>query len=425
MHLRARRAGRDSIPVRRLARHLTPLPRRKAIPLVALLPPLAACGDAVGPGTPPEPLRAVAWNEVARGLVADRHTPPPFAARAYALLAVAQHEALAALPPSPTPGWRRVAIGAALEAASLPVLQYLFPEDAALLAAAAREIHGPPASGSAAEAGRAAGEAAAAAALDRGRGDGSDAPWDGALPTIPGSWYPEGDPPPSPVGPRFGEVRPWVLASGADLDPGPPSAWGSPEFLGSLEEVRQVAEGRTAEHERIARFWEDGPGTAGPPGRFNRIACDLIVEARLDEEEAARILALLNMAEADAAIAVWAAKYRYWVMRPSQADPRITLVVGLPNFPAYPSGHSAFGAVGAGVLGVFFPHASEELHRMAEENGVSRIYGGVHYMFDNTAGLELGYRVATLVLNAHGVPTEVVPVAGRDSRPRRPRPAAR
>jgi membrane-associated phospholipid phosphatase len=76
--------------------------------------------------------------------------------------------------------------------------------------------------------------------------------------------------------------------------------------------------------------------------------------------------------------------------------------IGLPNFPAYPSGHSSFSGAAEVVLSAYFPADAAELHRFAEENGLSRIYGGVHYDFDNTAGLELGRRVASLALSAGG-----------------------
>ena len=108
------------------------------------------------------------------------------------------------------------------------------------------------------------------------------------------------------------------------------------------------------------------------------------------------MLAVLNVAASDAIIACFEAKYHYWTIRPSQADTTLVLAdsVGLPNFPSFPSGHAcSAGAFGA-VLGHFFPHARAEFTRIAEEQAMSRLYGGIHYRFDNDEGLALGRLVA-------------------------------
>jgi membrane-associated phospholipid phosphatase len=104
------------------------------------------------------------------------------------------------------------------------------------------------------------------------------------------------------------------------------------------------------------------------------------------------------MAMMDAGIAVWDAKYAYWCIRPSQADPAITTPVGLPNFPAYPSGHSGFSGAGSDVLGYLFPSERARLQAMAEEVAMSRLYGGVHFRFDNEAGLQVGRAVAAMAI---------------------------
>ena len=65
---------------------------------------------------------------------------------------------------------------------------------------------------------------------------------------------------------------------------------------------------------------------------------------------AARLFALLNMAMHDAAVATWDTKFAYYNPRPSQLDPSIRTLLGLPNFPSYISGHSTFSAAAAEVL---------------------------------------------------------------------------
>jgi membrane-associated phospholipid phosphatase len=72
--------------------------------------------------------------------------------------------------------------------------------------------------------------------------------------------------------------------------------------------------------------------------------------------------------------------------------------VSRPNFPSYPSAHSCLSAAAAGVLAGFFPAVRGELDAMVEEAGMSRIYAGLHFRFEVTAGQRLGYAVAELAL---------------------------
>jgi membrane-associated phospholipid phosphatase len=74
------------------------------------------------------------------------------------------------------------------------------------------------------------------------------------------------------------------------------------------------------------------------------------------------------------------------------------LPVGLPNFPAYTSGHSSFSGAAADVLAYFFPREQETLRAMAEEAAISRLYGGIHYRFDSERGLEQGRAIAQLAI---------------------------
>ena len=122
----------------------------------------------------------------------------------------------------------------------------------------------------------------------------------------------------------------------------------------------------------------------------------------------ARAFALLNVAEADAAVAAWDCKYAYWSPRPVNAsrdlglDPTWQSYIPTPPFPAYVSGHSAFSAAAAEVLGHLFPRRAGEFRSMAEEAGASRVYGGIHYQSDNRDGLSLGKEVGRRVIEAAG-----------------------
>src|SRR5207244_10911326 len=147
----------------------------------------------------------------------------------------------------------------------------------------------------------------------------------------------------------------------------------------------------------IAFKWNDGAGTYTPPGHWNDIAGAYIRDARMSEVRAARAFALLNMAMHDAAVGCWGVKFLYFNPRPVQLDPAIKTVIGLPNFPAYPSGHSTFSAAAATVLSYFFPDASSSFVAMADEAGISRVYGGIHYPTDVQRGKEHGVRIGESV----------------------------
>jgi membrane-associated phospholipid phosphatase len=116
----------------------------------------------------------------------------------------------------------------------------------------------------------------------------------------------------------------------------------------------------------------------------------------MSNAEAARVYAVLNTATSDAVIACFEAKYHYWTIRPSQADTTLVLAddVSLPNFPSFPSGHACSAGAFDAVLGHFFPDQRAEFTRIAEEQAMSRLYGGIHYRFDNDGGLALGRVVA-------------------------------
>jgi membrane-associated phospholipid phosphatase len=70
------------------------------------------------------------------------------------------------------------------------------------------------------------------------------------------------------------------------------------------------------------------------------------------------------------------------------------LTFGLPNHPSYPSGHSCVSAAAATVLKELFPERGAEVDGWVEEAGLSRLYAGIHYRFDITAGADLGRAVA-------------------------------
>ena len=172
----------------------------------------------------------------------------------------------------------------------------------------------------------------------------------------------------------------------------PPPAYGSPTFLAALEEVRRVARERTPEQTKLAQLWN----AADPWAPWNETASAAIRRHHLSDADAARVYAVLNAASSDAVIACFEAKYHYWSIRPSQADTTIMLAdsVSLPNFPSYPSGHACSAGAFDAVLGHFFPQDRAEFTKIAEDQAMSRLYGGIHYRFDDDEGLALGRVVA-------------------------------
>jgi membrane-associated phospholipid phosphatase len=104
------------------------------------------------------------------------------------------------------------------------------------------------------------------------------------------------------------------------------------------------------------------------------------------------------MAMHDVAVGCWDTKFKYFNPRPAQVDPSIKTTIGLPNFPAYPSGHSTFSAAAATVLSYLFPQGAKDFDAMADEAGVSRLYGGIHYRSDIVNGKAHGARIGAAVV---------------------------
>ena len=256
------------------------------------------------------------------------------------------------------------------------------------------------------------GERVAGDAIRRARTDGSDrrtaAP--PPLSSDPGRW--RAAPPLNihiPQEPLAGEWRPWVRASN-ELQPPPPPEYGSPQFWAEAEEVYRVWQGLTPKQKKIADDWNLQAGSVTPPGVWNQRAIELIRSERLAPAKTARILATLNIAMNDAAIACWRAKYRWWKVRPVTAirerfDPKFLPHLITPPHPSYVSGHSTVSGAAEIALTAFFPERRADLHAFAEEAAMSRLWGGIHYRSDDDEGLRLGRRVGALVVKqALGAP---------------------
>lgn len=331
--------------------------------------------------------------EALRRLSAAR---PPLLMRTYGMVSVAQYAATRAASDS-----RTASVAAAVASASAAVLMGLY-RDSAAQAVVARTLAADLAAARSTtsydaeriEAGMALGAAVAQQVLAGAPQLEIAAPWEGTIPTGPGRWFSAPGTP--PLGITFATATPWLLTSPGQFRPGQPPAFASPAWKAALAEVHAVARSRTAEQVAIAQRWN----AADPWAHWNERASALIRNARLSEREAARVLAVMNAGAADAMIACFEAKYHYWTIRPTQADSTLTLApeVRLPNFPSFPSGHACSAGAFEQTLVAFFPTERAALVRVAEEQAMSRLYAGVHYRFDNDAGLALGRTVARYAL---------------------------
>ena len=351
-----------------------------------------------------EATASVRWSAITRDFISAKPAatkPNPVAAfRAFAYVSLAQYRAVAAAeeqhgrPPHASPQ-------GAVAAASTVVLSALFPADAAFFESQLRlqenEVAGSQKAQSAFAAGAIVGRVVGAEVVELARSDRFDAVWTGSVPTGPGYWSSDLNPPGPPQLPLLGEMRPFFMESGDQFRPAPPPAFGSPEFLAALDEVRRLSEGRTAEQLRIAQRWALTTGSL-VSGFWNEEASELIARYHLNERRAARALALVHMAAIDATIACYDAKYTYWLIRPYRADPAITTPVGRPNHPSYPSSHGCSSGAAAYVLAALFPADADQLVAMADEAAESRLYAGIHYRFDKDAALGIARQVAALAL---------------------------
>lgn len=251
--------------------------------------------------------------------------------------------------------------------------------------------------------------------------------------TEAGDWAPT---PPAflnPLLPQWPQVKPWIMTSGDQFRPKAPPKISGKAYAKDLNAVKQIGSAssttRTSDQTAIAHFWANGPGTTTPPGHWNVVAQIAAEQKQTSLSQNAHLFAVLNTTLADAAIVSWDAKYVYDLWRPVTAirqadtdnnaatvkDPLWTPLLVTPPFPTYTSGHSTFSGAGAAVLKGFFgtdrmrfvlpsetPGVADRVFtsfsQAAIESGVSRIYAGIHFNFDNVEGLNSGAKLGEFAL---------------------------
>jgi PAP2 superfamily len=213
-------------------------------------------------------------------------------------------------------------------------------------------------------------------------------------------WKSLANPPAPPAYPALGAMRPFVMDAGNMFRVAPPPSMSSIKFANDMAEILHYTVAPTRESTRVAKFYDMTTGTMAA-GYWNEQAEGMIRKNNVAELQAARILATMNAAIVDALIACHDSKYVYWVPRPSQAEPTVKPLIGVPNHPSYPSNHSCLSTAAGMVLAHFFPSERSRLEKAANEAGLSRIYAGIHYRFDIDAGEEIGRKVAALAAARH------------------------
>lgn len=441
-----------------------PAPRRPGFALRTRAPALALAAALAGAqafsqesrsGSPARSLASQGnpvtdWCALMLDAIRTDTTNPTLSSRNLAILGAATHDAVNSIVRTHQPYRVQVAVApdAHVEAAAISagheVMLSLYPGFRArteeLFAAQRRSL---PTNNAVTE-GLGAGREAARHLLSERGSDGSNTEIPYIPSDAPGQWRRTAPFFRPPLTPHWGRVRTFCLPSLDAFRPGPPPALDSREYADALNEVKRLggknSRDRTPEQAEIASFWSDFSYTAMPPGHWHEIAATLARDRHLPVPETARLLALIGLAQADAAIVCWDAKYRWNLWRPitaiqraaedgnplTEPDPAWEDFLVSPPFPAYTSGHSSFSKASAQVLTHFFGtdalhftarsdtlpgvlRTFESVSVCADEVGISRIYGGIHFAFDNVEGKRTGGRIGDYVFDNFLIPVDALP----------------
>jgi hypothetical protein len=388
----------------------------------------------------PGPDPVLQWNAVTLATATAAGKDPVAQQRIFSLVHLAIFEAVNAITGDFEPylGSLPAAPGASPHAAAIAaahaVLTESLPAHAATLDAARASSLANVPDGPAKEAGVALGAAAARAMIDHRSNDGFEPP-DSYVPAVtePGHWQLTSScPPEGGVFLHLRTAKPFGIGRSDQFRAEPPPPLTSRRYARDLNELKAVggADSRARPPDRadVARFYAAVLNVA----TWNPVARQIALAQKRSIGDNARAFALLNMAMTDALIAVFDSKYHYTFWRPetaiaaadaddnprTQPDPAFTPFITTPCHPSYPAGHGVTAGAARRVLERVYdagPHAIHmsnpavpdvrlrytTLREIADDIDDARIYGGIHYRFDQRAGGRQGRRIASYILRHH------------------------
>ncbi|MBC7903286.1 MAG: vanadium-dependent haloperoxidase [Gemmatimonadaceae bacterium] len=252
-----------------------------------------------------------------------------------------------------------------------------------------------------------------------------------------GRWVPTPPMYGSAVEPHWMEVRPFVLDSPSQCKPVRPPVFDvankKSAFHVNMTAIKNIGDSLTEEQKDIADFWDDNPfklNVSGhvqfatkkfsPAGHWMNIVGIAAKEAKADFNTTVAAYAQTSIALFDGFISCWDEKFRSNYIRPETAinkyiDQNWQPYIQTPPFPSYTSGHSTISAAAAETMTNFFgdklsftdtsslefglkSRKLNSFREAAKEAGMSRLYGGIHYSFDNEAGAISGTNVGKIVI---------------------------
>lgn len=251
---------------------------------------------------------------------------------------------------------------------------------------------------------------------------------------IEGSWYPT---PPgyfAPVEPYFNTIRPFTLDSAAQFKPAPPEPFSADKKSGFYAQMQEVyAQDLTEEKRAIAAFWDCNPFALqdnghlmvgmkkiSPGAHWMGIAGIACQKSKASVAKTIQVYTTLAIGLMDGFYCCWDEKYRSNRIRPETAirkyiDPKWKPFLQTPPFPEYLSGHSTISSAAATILTHFFgdnfaytdtveerfglkKRSFTSFKQAAAEAGISRLYGGIHFIDAITNGQKQGEKVGELVI---------------------------
>ncbi|HTU66091.1 MAG TPA: vanadium-dependent haloperoxidase [Steroidobacteraceae bacterium] len=281
------------------------------------------------------------------------------------------------------------------------------------------------------------GREAARRILEKRANDGWSTPQSFTPPALPGVWQPT---PPAFAPAAFaqaGDAKPFALPTPYYFLPRRPPALNSQEYADAVNEIKAIGGAtsavRTADQTVLARNWASIGYKELWSAQWNHVARDTARFAGLSQIETARLFALLNVAMHDGVQTAQASKFVYQLWRPvtaiqranedlnplTDADPTWMPLLPTPPYPSYAGNMACIGASSAQLLILYFGaneynvsltwtglNGNADVTRkysnfwaVAEDQAVSREYGGIHFHFDTTASQEVCPKVAAYAFN--------------------------